>query len=285
ARATFERASDRLGYDISARCALGPAEELTHTLFAQPAVFTCSAAWLAVLADRGLEPDLVAGHSVGEITALHAARALDFDEALDAVHHRAQLMAATPGHGTMAAVVGLDAGVVDRLCAEASVAGPVVVAVHNAPANVVVSGARPGVEAVVEAAKAAGAVRVVPLAVSHAFHSPLMAEAVEAWSAYVATLPLRTPRCPVALNVTGALSEDVDEIRQAVVDQLTGAVRWADCVVALRDGGATLAVEVGDSKALTGFVRSVDRGLHTVSLAVAGGLDQIEAAVGGTRAV
>jgi [acyl-carrier-protein] S-malonyltransferase len=283
AAAIFGRANDVLGFDLQDVCFRGPDERLTRTEHAQPAVFTCGAAWLRVLGGQGLRPDVVAGHSVGELTAIHAAGGLDFESALLAVQRRAQLMAGTAQPGTMAAVLGLDAEVVQKLCEQASERGPVVVAVLNGPDHVVVSGAVAAVEECRELATAAGAVRVIPLAVSHAFHSPLMSEVVDEWARYVQALPMREPGCPVALNVTARLTTDVDALRAAMVAQVTGAVRWRECVEAIRDGGADLAVEVGDSKALTSFNRSIDRSLATHTMAAPGAVRQLVAAAAARR--
>lgn len=278
AREVFDRADDVLGFDLREICFRGPAERLTRTEHAQPAVFTTSAAWLDVLAAEGVVPDLVAGHSVGELTALHASGCMAFEDALRAVHRRAELMASTSQPGTMAAVLGLDVTAVEGLCERASDDGPVVVAVHNGPAHVVVSGAVAAVQTCGRLAQEAGAVRIIPLAVSHAFHSPLMGEIVESWEGFVATLPLRAPSCPVVLNVSGQLTTDLEAVRAAMVAQVTGTVRWTACIEAIRSAGAESAVEVGDSKALTSFNRSIDRSFPTHSLAAPGALHQVSAA-------
>ncbi|MBW3669048.1 MAG: ACP S-malonyltransferase [Actinobacteria bacterium] len=274
AREVFERARHVLGYDIADICFRGPLPRLTATQHAQPAIFTCSAAVLAVLRENGVRPDGVGGHSVGEFAALHAAGVLDFDEALAAVHVRAELMASTTGRGTMAAVIGLDRAVVVELCEQASKLGTVVVALHNGPRFVVVSGELDTVAAVVDLAKAAGALRVQPLQVSHAFHSPLMAEVSDRWTDHVRTLPLQAPDCPVALNTTGRVAVDVDDIRRAVADQVASPVEWASCMDALVALGVRTAVEIGESKALTSIVRNTDGDMRGVSLGDAGALER-----------
>ncbi|HZQ27690.1 MAG TPA: ACP S-malonyltransferase [Acidimicrobiales bacterium] len=282
----FDRAGDVLGFDIGRICREGPAEQLTNTRYAQPAVFTCSAATLAAVAERGIEPDLVAGHSVGEFTALMAAGALSFEDALLAVQQRAELMAEVTRPGTMTAVVGLDPAVVEGLCVDLSTgdtgAGRVVIGLHNGDRYVVLSGDVDAVRLAETAARAAGALKILPLAVSHAFHSPLMAEVAGRWAQCARALDLRTPDVPVALNTTGHLSTDVDEIRQAVVDQVTSPVQWVSCVRALLARGMTEAIEVGDSKVLATIGRNVDRTVPHLSLAGPRAIDQLVS--GGRRA-
>jgi [acyl-carrier-protein] S-malonyltransferase len=274
----FERAGDVLGFDLARICREGPADELTNTRHAQPAVFTCSAAALAALTARDVEADLVAGHSVGEFTALMAAGALSFEDGLTAVQRRAELMASVTRLGTMTAVVGLEPAVVERICHQAGAhedGAVVVVGLYNADRYVVLSGDVEAVRRAEAAVKEAGALKVLPLAVSHAFHSPLMGEVHERWAAFAQSIDLRVPRLPIALNTTGSLSCDVDEIRQALIDQVTSPVQWASCVRAMTAGGMTHAVEVGDSKVLATLGRNFDRAVTFVSMAGARSVDQL----------
>lgn len=284
AAGVFDRAGQVLGFDIGRICREGPAHDLTNTRYAQPAVFTCSAATLAAVAERGVEPDLVAGHSVGEFTALMAAGALSFEDALLAVQQRAELMAEVTRLGTMTAIVGLDPAVVERICDDTNDAGAgrVVVGLHNGDRYVVLSGDVDAVRQAEAAAKAAGALKILPLAVSHAFHSPLMAEVAARWAQCARRLDLRTPNVPIALNTTGGLSTNVDEIRQAVIDQVTSPVQWVSCVRALLAAGMTEAIEVGDSKVLATIGRNVDRNVPHLSLAGPRAIDQLVS--GGRRA-
>ncbi|MBC7326383.1 MAG: ACP S-malonyltransferase [Moorella sp. (in: Bacteria)] len=266
AREVFEAASDILGYDVTGMCFRGPAETLTATENAQPAIFTCSMAALAALRERCVEAQIVAGHSVGEFAALVAAGCLDFNTALQAVRKRGELMAAVETPGAMTAIVGLAEKKVEELCVKASTLGPVAVALYNSPVQVVVSGARPAVEEVGELARQAGALKVVPLAVSSAFHSPLMAGVAGEWSAYVSRLPIKPPRVPVVLNTTAQTSGDPEEIRRELVDQLTSPVLWTQTVRTMIARGVRRAVEVGASKVLTVLNRSISRELESVSL-------------------
>lgn len=275
AREVMERALSVLGYDIAEVCFRGPQAELTATQHAQPAIFTCSAAALHVLLARGIRPDAVGGHSVGEFAALYAAGVLGFEDALAAVKVRADLMAATTRRGTMAAVIGLEDDVVAGLCDDAADRGTVVVALHNGPRFVIVSGEVDAVGQVADLARAAGALRVQPLEVSHAFHSPLMAEVVPDWAKQVATLALREPDCPVVLNTTGAVASGVDDIRRAITDQVDSPVQWAQCMRTLISLGIDTTVEVGESKTLTSIVRNTDRGIRAVSLADRGAIERL----------
>jgi [acyl-carrier-protein] S-malonyltransferase len=210
-----------------------------------------------VLRERGIEPSLVAGHSVGEFTALVAAGALTFEDALLAVRERGRLMARVPLSGRMVGIVGLVPARVAEICSTISPAAPLAIGLVNGPTFVVVSGADEAVTECARLATEAGALRTFPLAVDHAFHSPLMGPARGGWIAVVERLPLREPAIPVALNVTGTLAAGVPAIRTGIIDQLTSTVRWSECVAALVDAGATTFIEVGDSKSLTTLGRSM----------------------------
>jgi [acyl-carrier-protein] S-malonyltransferase len=270
----FDVAAGVLERDVRALCFTGPARELTLTRNAQVAVFTVNAAAAAVLAAEGFETRLAMGHSVGELNALVAAGVLSLADGLRLVAARGDLMGRVTVPGTMAALVGADLDTVRGLCVAASGAGTVVPALLNGPRNVVVSGDADAVERCVALAGAAGAHTVTRLVVGGAFHSPLMGPAVARWSAVVAAAPLREPRIPVVLNTTGAVATGVDDVRRALVDQLTGQVRWVDDVRAaarvlrgLSGGDGTgLLVEAGDSKVLTALVRGVEPGLPTMTM-------------------
>ncbi|MCL6635529.1 MAG: ACP S-malonyltransferase [Peptococcaceae bacterium] len=277
AREVFEAAGDLLGYDVAGMCFRGPAEILTATENAQPAIFTCSMAALAALRERGVEAQVAAGHSVGEFAALVAAGCLDFATALQAVRRRGELMAAVKTPGAMAAIVGLAEEKVEELCARAGALGPVAVALYNSPVQVVVSGARPAVEEVGELARRAGALKVVPLAVSSAFHSPLMAGVAGEWAEYVSRLPVKPPRLPVVLNTTARAGGGPEEIRQELVDQLTSPVLWTRTVRTLVARGVRRAVEVGAGRVLTGLNRSISRELESVSLDSPGVINRLAA--------
>ncbi|WP_016700944.1 ACP S-malonyltransferase [Actinoalloteichus spitiensis] len=251
----FDRADRLLDTPVGPLCARGPAERLVATENAQPAVTVCGLAALAVLRAEGHEPGIVAGHSVGELAALHAAGALSFEATLRLVATRARLMAAVTATGSMTAVLGLNVDEVEELVARAAAPDePLVVGLENAADHVVVSGATPAVDRLVALATAAR--KTTPLTVSNAFHSPLMADAVDAWAEAVRAEELRTPRIPVLPNVTAEPTTDPAVLRDALVDQLTRRVRWARTMTRLAGHPEVeLAVEVGDSKVLTGLAR------------------------------
>jgi [acyl-carrier-protein] S-malonyltransferase len=274
----FDVAGEVLGRDVRALCFTGPARELTLTRNAQVAVFTTNAAAAAVLAAEGFEARLALGHSVGELNALVAAGVLPLDDGLRLVAARGEIMGRIPVPGTMAALVGLDQDVVRELCAAASgepsgpagTAGVVVPALLNGPQNVVVSGDVAAVELCTGLAVEAGARSITKLVVSGAFHSPLMAAAVAEWSEVVAAAALREPRIPVVLNTTGAVATGADDVRRALVDQLTGPVRWVEDVrtavglLGRLDGG--LLMESGDSKVLTTLARGIEPDAATMTM-------------------
>ncbi|MGQ9557825.1 MAG: ACP S-malonyltransferase [Desulfurispora sp.] len=266
ARQVFERAGEVLGFDLLELCCQGPAGLLTATVNAQPAIFTCSMAAQALLEERDVQAAVLAGHSVGELAALCAAGCLDFEAALLAVRRRGELMGSVMAPGAMMAIVGLEADQLEELCRQAAELGPVVIALHNSPTQLVISGARPAVERVGELARLAGALKVVPLAVSSAFHSPLMSEVVEEWAQYVAELTIRPPRVPVVLNTTARISTDVGEIRRELVEQLTLPVLWTQSVRTMQRQGVRRLLEVGDSKVLTGLSRQISREIEAISL-------------------
>ena len=274
ARELFRRAGDVLGRDMAELCFRAPASELRDTRQAQVAMVVHSLAGHEVLDEHGWTPDIVAGHSVGELTAAIVAGALGFEVGLQAVARRAELMASVPEAGAMTAVVGLAPEAVAGLCEEragdgldrdASGSHRVVVAVTNSATNTVVSGSVDGIEAVEHAARDRGA-RVSRLPVSHAFHSPLMEPAAAAWAAHLAEVPLAAPRVPVVVNATGRPVTDAASLRSALAGQMTGRVRWHESLLTLRAMGVSTAVEVGDTRVLTAFARGVGGGLRALSL-------------------
>lgn len=278
AREVFDRASRQLDDDVAERCLRGDPETLTLTLHAQPAIFVTNAAALAVLAEAGIRPDLTAGHSVGEISALHAAGAFDFETALAVVQRRAELMAGITANGGMVAVLGLDEAALADVCAARGSLG-LVIGLHNGPEHFVLSGSVAAIEAAVPRCRDLGALRVTRLRTQHAFHSPLMEPAVAAWEAFVDTVPITEPRIPVALNTTGELATGSRDIRRAIVDQIAHRVRWAECVARLVERGATLIVESGDSKALTALARSSFPDVTAVSMSDPKALRRLQATI------
>lgn len=261
ARETFAEADRALGFPLSAICWEGPPERLKETRHAQPALLTHGVAAWRLLRDAGLEPCWTAGHSLGEYTACVAAGAIDFADAVRLVHLRGTLMheAGLERPGTMAALLGMDAGAADGLCAAAAHAGVVVPANLNAPGQVVLSGERPAIEEAARLAPAHGAKKVVLLEVSGAFHSPLMESAARRMGEALAAAPFRDARCPVIANVSAEPVRRAGEIRAALERQVLGAVRWEDSMRRLLALGAEGFVEIGPGRVLRGLLRGVDK--------------------------
>ncbi|SEU30485.1 ACP S-malonyltransferase [Stigmatella erecta] len=266
ARRVFDEASEAVGMDLARLCLEGPGETLTATENAQPAIVTCGVAGLALLRERGLEPAAVAGHSVGEFSALVAAGCLPLAPAVRAVRQRGQLMARVTAPGKMLAVMGLDEARVQALRHEAAPHGVIATALHNSPQQFVLSGSLAPLERFQALALAAGAKECVMLQVSHAFHSPLMAEVQEEWRAVVAGLQLRMPRCPTVLNTTARTVKTLVCIRRSLVDQLTAPVLWMQCVRTLADLGITRVLEVSDSKVVSALARRTVPSLQALTL-------------------
>jgi [acyl-carrier-protein] S-malonyltransferase len=274
---TFAEAAEVLGRDLWQLASAGPAEALDRTENTQP-VMLCAgvAVWRCWQARGGPTPAAMAGHSLGEYSALVAAGALDFADAVALVAERARLMqAAVPaGAGAMAAVLGLDDDAVVALCAEQA-NGEVLEAVNfNAPGQVVVAGQRGAVERAVAAAKGAGAKRAIVLPVSVPSHCALMRDAAEQLGAALASTAVRMPRVPVLHNVTVAAASDVDDLRGLLVRQLHSPVRWVETVRALADMGITTAVEAGPGKVLAGLGKRIDSRIKTLPVFDPAGLDQ-----------
>ncbi len=263
---TFAEASEVLGRDLWRIVREGPAEVLDRTEHTQPAMLAAGiAVWRVWRSRGGPDPVALAGHSLGEYTALVAAEALSFADAVALVAERARLMqeAVPEGRGAMAAVLGLDDATVEALCAGQRDAGVVEAVNYNAPGQVVIAGERAAVEAVAEAARAAGARRVVPLAVSVPSHSSLMREAAARLGERLAGVAFRAPRWPVLHNVDARPRAGADEVREALARQLHSPVRWTETVRALREAhGAGALLECGPGKVLTGLARRIDRGLE-----------------------
>ncbi len=280
ARGLFEEANEVLGFslsDIVFSDGDDAAEQLKQTEITQPALYVHSLAAMSVLAGKGFLPDMAAGHSLGEYSALAACGALSFADGLRAVRRRGELMAQAGEirPGAMAAVLGLDDDVLDKVCADVSEKDDVVVpANYNSPGQIVISGDRDAVERAGQAASYAGAKRVLPLPVSGAFHSPLMAYAVEGLGEALESLEINAPRCPVYLNVTANATSDPVEIRQRLLDQLTSPVRWAQSLEKIHADGASRFIEVGTGNVLSGLVkRTLGRDVET---AQAGTTEEME---------
>jgi [acyl-carrier-protein] S-malonyltransferase len=260
ARQVFEEGSDALAFDLARLCFQGPESALQLTANTQPAVLTVSVAAARVLAEHGLEPAIVAGHSLGEYSALVAAGALSFRDAVTAVRRRGEFMqeAIPVGTGAMAAILGVDLGVVEEICRDAAGAEVVEVANINSPGQIVIAGHRGAVERAVALAGTRGGKRSVLLPVSAPFHCRLMAPAAERLAQVLDTIPASPPRLPVVRNVDAGVTTREDQIRPFLVRQVTAPVRWMDCVGRMIAEGATVFLEVGPGRVLTGLLKRMD---------------------------
>lgn len=257
---TFEEANEALGFDLARLAFEGPDIELVKTKNAQPAILTHSVAVLRVLGPRGVVPRAAAGHSLGEYSAYVAAGALSLSDAVRLVRRRGELMfeAGLERPGTMAAILGLDADVVTELCTEVT-EGIVAPANFNSPGQVVVSGDPPAVEAFMVLAKARGAKRTVPLNVSGAFHSPLMANAAAGLKRALAEVNIRTASIPVIANQSANSVTEPEAIRDSLFRQLGAPVRWEESMRLLLKTPGPPFLEAGPGKVLRGLLRSIDR--------------------------
>lgn len=267
-RDIFDRANDVLGYRLTDVMFEGPDDDLTATQNAQPALFVHAYALYQLLDEP--RPGIVAGHSLGEYTALAVAGALSFDEALRLVRRRAEAMGAAgqEREGTMGAVIGLEDEKVEEICSRvgAETGETVVPANFNADGQVVISGTVPGVTAALEGAKAEGARMARQINVSGAFHSPLMSTAADALSEALASATIVDPSIPVCMNVTAEPTTDADEIRRLLLEQLTSPVRWTGSIRRMIAEGVTEFVEVGPGVVLSKLVGRIDRSVEATSV-------------------
>jgi [acyl-carrier-protein] S-malonyltransferase len=279
ARELFDLVDAITDLPISRFCAKGPLERLTETDVAQPAVVTTSLAALRVLRDE-VEFDAVAGHSVGEIAAYVAAGALDEENGLRLVHARAQAMAEAcrKVDGTMAAVLGLDEGALREVCLRATINGSTVeVANLNAPGQLIVSGARDAIQRVTDAAKDAGAKRVMPLNVGGPFHSAYMRPAAETFSTAIDATTFRDARLPVVLNASASEATDAETLRDELRLQIYSPVRWVESLLRLAQMGCDRFVEVGPGTVLAGMVKRTLPDARVTSFAAMRDLDKVRA--------
>jgi len=270
-RDTLAEASDALGEDIARLIAEGPKETLDLTTNTQPVMLTAGiACWRAWQAETGLSPVAVAGHSLGEYSALVAAGVLTLKDALPLVRFRAQAMqdAVPVGTGGMAAILGMDAEGVKAGCAQAAAAcGEAVEAVNfNDPKQTVIAGTKAAVEKACEVLKAAGAKRALPLPVSAPFHSSLMKPAAERLKEKLAATAFASPLIPVINNIDVAVVSDADAIRDALYRQAFGPVRWVETIAALKARGVTHVIECGPGKVLAGMVKRIDADLIATTI-------------------
>ena len=285
-RAVFEEADRALGEPLSDLILTGPAEKLTLTENTQPAILTASIAIYRALEARGCRPDIVAGHSLGEYSAHVAAGTISFRDAVCIVRHRGRYMqeAVPVGTGAMAAILGLDSAGVDQACRDAA-AGEVVSAANlNGPSQIVIAGAAAAVARAVEAAKALGAKRAVPLQVSAPFHCALMKPAQDRLEPELRTLPAHAPRIPVVANVDAEPKRDAAEAINALVAQIASPVRWDDVMRRLVAEGVTGFVEVGPGTVLSALAKKSARGATVLNVAEPADLAAVEELFAAARA-
>lgn len=259
ARRVFKEADEALGFPLSELCFYGPEEELTLTRNAQPGIVATSFAVFAVMRSKGIVPDIVSGHSVGEYSALVAGGALSLEDAVRLVNIRGQLMekACPPGAGGMSAVLGLDKDSVVMACEAACSVGWVEPANYNSPGQIVISGDPAGLEKARELCLAQGARRVIPLKVSGPFHSKIMEPARLALECELEKVNFRTPSIPQVMNVDGKVSESGAKIKEALAKQISGPILWEDCVREMWKSGACIFLQAGPGRALTGLIREI----------------------------
>ena len=284
ARAVFEEADAALGFPLSRLCFEGPEDQLRLTAFTQPAIVTVSVAVDRVLRERGIAPSAVAGHSLGEYAALVSAGSLDFADAVRAVHARGRFMqeAVPEGEGAMAAVLGSDTATVTESCAQASAETSQVVSAANlnAPAQIVISGAAAAVERAGGLLKEAGAKRVVMLPVSAPFHCALMQPAQDRLGPLLAAIEFNDAKVPVIPNVLARAETSGPALREALVQQVTGAVRWVESMETLRAQFAPVHwIEVGPGRVLSGLLRQIDRAQSSLHVEDSASLETIRVAL------
>lgn len=280
ARQTFEQANDVLGRNLSKIIFEGPLETLTETHNSQVAIYVNSMAIWFVLQELypKFKPKMTAGLSLGEYTALTVSGRIAFEEGLKLVQARGKLMSDACNHtkGTMAVILGLTPDQVEQMVEEMNLPKDLWAANFNCPGQVVISGTAQGIALGAEEAKKRGAKRVLPIQVHGAFHSGLMAEAEKGLAAYLLEVQLHKSSIALAMNVTGGIVKDAEQIRLNLMKQVTHPVRWQKCIEALEAEGADLFVEIGSGKTLTGFNKRIETKAPTISIEKVEDLDQVE---------
>jgi len=276
AKRVFEEVNDALGFDLRRVMFEGPDAELALTATTQPAVLTASVAAAAACAERGLTPGLAAGHSLGEYSALVVAGALPLADAVRVVRRRGELMqeAVPVGTGAMAAIMGVAAGVVEQVCADAAQGEVVEIANMNSELQIVIAGHRTAVERAVALAKERGGRKSVLLPVSAPFHCALMAPAAAGLAAALAGVTVSDPVIPVVRNVDGSVTRRAADVVPLLLRQVASPVRWTDCVQRLAAEGASAFVEVGPGRVLSGLVRRIVEDARTAAVEDPAGLDK-----------
>ena len=264
----YEKADKILGFSLSEMCFRGSEEDLKQTINTQPAIYVMSVAISQLLKEKGIKPDITAGHSIGEYAALTTAGVISFEEGIKLVRERGRLMneAGVKAPGTMAAIMGMKFEDVKKHCEEASEVGIVEVANFNSPEQIVISGEIAAVEKAMEIMKNSGAKRVVPLKVGAAFHSRLMKEAGEIFAKLLDKTEFKKPEIPVVSNSNARISIDPEELRSALKAQMLGSVLWVDSIRAMANHGTEIFIEAGPGKALCGMIKKTDVSLKTMNV-------------------
>ncbi len=279
ARKVFDAADAALGFAISKLCFEGPAEQLQLTANTQPAILTASVAAAMVLREKGISADYVAGHSLGDYSALVAAGSLSLCDAVQLVRKRGQYMqeAVPVGQGAMAAILGLDGAALDGICREAAQGEVVSPANLNSPGQVVIAGSAAAVARAVELAKGRGAKRAIMLNVSAPFHCALMKPAQDRLSVDLDATPVQDPQVLLVNNVGAQVVTSASMVREGLKQQVTSPVRWEESIRRLRAEGVGLFVEVGPGKVLSGLVRQIDRTAECLRVDVSATLNEVTA--------
>jgi len=283
ATAIWRKADEAVGFPLSRLCFEGPEDELALTVNTQPAILTASVAAAAVLGERGISPDLCAGHSLGEYSALVVAGAVGFTDAVRLVRKRGEFMqdAVPVGTGAMAALLGIDVDAAEKVCAEAAQGEVVNIANINSPGQIVIAGHRAAVERALKVAAGLGGRKSVLLPVSAPFHSALMKPAADRLAAELERVAARAPRVPVVRNVDAGLTTTADDVKPFLIRQVASPVRWTDCLAALAREGATAWLEIGPGRVLSGLLKRTIDGARGHAVEDPDSLEKAAAALAG----
>jgi len=283
ATAIWRKADEAVGFPLSRLCFEGPEDELALTVNTQPAILTASVAAAAVLGERGISPDLCAGHSLGEYSALVVAGAVGFTDAVRLVRKRGEFMqdAVPVGTGAMAALLGIDVDAAEKVCAEAAQGEVVNIANINSPGQIVIAGHRAAVERALKVAAGLGGRKSVLLPVSAPFHSALMKPAADRLAAELERVAVRAPRVPVVRNVDAGLTTTADDVKPFLIRQVASPVRWTDCLAALAREGATAWLEIGPGRVLSGLLKRTIDGARGHAVEDPDSLEKAAAALAG----
>ncbi len=285
AKEVFDKADEIAGKSISKLCFAGSEEDLKQTVNSQPAILTTSIAAYEVLKqETGIAPDFAAGHSLGEYSALYAAGVMAIDEIVKLVQKRAELMNNAPA-GSMTAILGLDENGIEKLTRQASPAGIICAANYNTPEQTVISGETEAVEKANELASQMGAKRVIPLAVSGAFHSPLMKPVSEEFSRYVSETSISNAQIPVITNVDARPTENKDDFPAKMAKQIYSSVLWTQSVNYMLEQGVDTFIEIGPGKVLSGMIKKISRSASVYNVCDVASLQKVKGALSSKASV